>query len=129
MVCAGGFDVEALSGMPYAEARRVLLGFPGVGRKVADCVLLFGLGKLEAFPVDVWVKRVLLRYYGEHFEEGFVKKLLCQKGFSDADYERLGGFGRAYFGAYAGYAQEYLYHYERCLMGNRKVEKAKRAIA
>jgi N-glycosylase/DNA lyase len=122
MVCAGGFDVEALSGMPYAEARRVLLGFPGVGRKVADCVLLFGLGKLEAFPVDVWVKRVLLRHYAQHFDEAFVEKLRAQGGLSDAAYKRLGGFGRAYFGAYAGYAQEYLYHHER-VVANRKLEK------
>jgi N-glycosylase/DNA lyase len=112
-VCAGGCDFEALRRMPYAEAKKALLEFSGVGLKVADCVLLFGLGRLEAFPVDVWVKRILLRYYAGHFEEAFVKKLSFQNGFGDADYERLGGFGRRYFGAYAGYAQEYLYHYER----------------
>jgi N-glycosylase/DNA lyase len=127
MVSAGGYDVAALHEMPYVDAKRVLLGFPGVGRKVADCVLLFGLGKLEAFPVDVWVKRLLLRHYGGNFDEDFVGKLRAQGGLSDSAYERLNGFGRAYFGGFAGYAQEYLYHYER-LLGNRKVEKPKRAI-
>ena len=128
MVVEGGFDVDALRKMPYVEAKRVLLGFPGVGRKVADCVLLFSLGKLEAFPVDVWMKRVLLRHYAGCFEAGFVKKLE-KDGLSDGDYERLSGFGRAYFGGYAGYAQEYLYHYERCRVHDQKLEKPKRAIA
>ena len=49
--------------MPYLEARERLVEFPGVGLKVADCVLLFSLEKTEAFPVDVWVKRVLLKHY------------------------------------------------------------------
>jgi N-glycosylase/DNA lyase len=119
---AEGFDFEALRKVPYDEAKRLLLSFPGVGRKVADCVLLFGLGKLEAFPVDVWMKRVLLRHYAASFDKAFVKKLSEQGSPSDSQYERLAGFGRAYFGRYAGYAQEYLYHYERCL-ANRKVEK------
>lgn len=128
MVAEGGFDVDALQKMSYVEAKRVLLGFPGVGRKVADCVLLFSLGRLEAFPVDVWMKRVLLRHYAGCFEAGFVKKLEMG-GLSDGDYERLSGFGRAYFGGYAGYAQEYLYHYERCRVHDQKLEKPKRAIA
>jgi N-glycosylase/DNA lyase len=121
IVCEGGVDFVALKKVPYEESKKALCKFPGVGLKVADCMLLFGLGRLEAFPVDVWVKRILLKYYNGHFEEAFVKKLSFQKGFSDADYERLCGFGRRYFGAYAGYAQEYLYHYERIL--NRKIEK------
>jgi N-glycosylase/DNA lyase len=128
MVSAGGYDVETLHAMTYSEAKHALLAFPGVGLKVADCVLLFGLGKLEAFPVDVWVKRILLRHYAEHFPAGFVRKLSSQKGLSDSAYKGLNEFGRTYFGGFAGYAQEYLYHYERCL-GNRKVEKEKRAIA
>jgi len=113
LVCAGDFDLDELLGMGYLEAKELLLELPGVGAKVADCVLLFSLGKLEAFPVDVWVKRIVLKYYSEHFLVDFVEKLLRRKGFSDADYERLNGFGREYFGAYAGYAQEYLYHCER----------------
>ncbi|HJW65492.1 MAG TPA: DNA glycosylase [Candidatus Bathyarchaeia archaeon] len=126
MVCAGDLDFNDLLRMDYLEAKEALCELPGVGSKVADCVLLFSLGKLEAFPVDVWVKRIILKYYSEHFPAGFVEKLSCQKGFSDADYERLNGFGREYFGAYAGYAQEYLYHYER--LANRKIEKGLRGI-
>jgi N-glycosylase/DNA lyase len=93
---------------------------------VADCVLLFALGRLEAFPVDVWVKRILLRYYAAHFDAAFVKKSSCQKGFGNSDYERLNSFGRTYFGKHAGYAQEYLYHYERSV-ANRKLEKGSRS--
>ena len=121
LVCAGDFDLDGLRGLGYVEAKKALRELPGVGLKVADCVLLFSLDRLEAFPVDMWVKRILLRYYAGQFEAAFVNKLSCQKGFGDADYERLSGFGREYFGRFAGYAQEYLYHYERLL--NRKTEK------
>jgi N-glycosylase/DNA lyase len=107
------FDFEGLRKMTYEEARKELLGFPGVGLKVADCVLLFSLGKLEAFPVDVWIKRVILKYYAEHFPKEFVRKIYGNKSLSKAEYETLSFFGRNYFGEYAGYAQEYLYHYER----------------
>jgi N-glycosylase/DNA lyase len=95
------------------DARSELLSFSGVGLKVADCVLLFSLGKLEAFPVDVWVKRAILRCYTDHFGREFVESI-CQKRFlAKSEYERLNFFGRSYFGEYAGYAQEYLYHFER----------------
>jgi N-glycosylase/DNA lyase len=57
-ICQSSFDLEGLRKLPYSEAKRALMAFPGVGAKVADCVLLFSLGKTEAFPVDVWVKRV-----------------------------------------------------------------------
>ena len=56
-------NLEDLKNLPYLEARKKLLEFSGVGLKVADCVLLFSLEKLEAFPVDVWVKRVILNHY------------------------------------------------------------------
>ncbi len=126
-VVDGSYDVDTLRKMTYVEAKRVMLEFPGVGRKVADCVLLFGLGKFEAFPVDVWMKRVLLRHYAPQFDVGLVGKLE-KGGMSNGDYEKLNGFGRNYFGCYAGYAQEYLYHYERCRVHDHKVEKPMRAI-
>jgi N-glycosylase/DNA lyase len=107
------FDFEGLRKMTYEEARKELLGFPGVGLKVADCVLLFSLGKLEAFPVDVWIKRVILKYYAKYFPKEFVRKISGKKSLSKAEYEMSSLFGRNYFGKYAGYAQEYLYHYER----------------
>jgi N-glycosylase/DNA lyase len=107
------FEFESLRRMPYEKAREELLKFPGVGLKVADCVMLFALEKLEAFPVDVWIKRVVLRHYAEHFPEEFVKKISSKRSLTTAGYNQLNLFGRKYFGAYAGYAQEYLYHYER----------------
>ena len=128
MVCNGRHDLVSIGRLPYERAKRALLDFPGVGLKVADCVLLFSLEKTEAFPVDVWVKRILLRYYIDHFDADFARKLATQRGLSDSSYARLNAFGRAYFGAYAGYAQEYLYHYERCF-ANRKLEKGNRAYA
>jgi N-glycosylase/DNA lyase len=99
--------------MAYDEARKVLLDFPGVGQKVADCVLLFSLGKFEAFPVDVWVRRVIVRHYVQHFPQEFVREISKDESLSESEYKKLNLFGREYFGRYAGYAQEYLYHYER----------------
>jgi N-glycosylase/DNA lyase len=99
--------------MNYERAKKKLLGFPGVGLKVADCFLLFSLEKLEAFPVDVWIKRIILRHYAKHFPKEFVIKSSRKKSLSNSEYEMLSSFGQNYFGVYAGYAQEYLYHYER----------------
>ncbi len=106
-------NLEELKNLPYLEARKNLLEFSGVGLKVADCVLLFSLGKLEAFPVDVWVKRVILNHYADQLPEPFVKKLQSHASLTNGEYQKIGDFARTYFGAYAGYAQEYLYHYER----------------
>jgi N-glycosylase/DNA lyase len=106
-------NLEDLKNLPYVEARKKLLEFSGVGLKVADCVLLFSLRKLEAFPVDVWVKRVVLNHYVDHLPEPFVKKLQSHSSLTNSEYLKISDFARRYFGAYAGYAQEYLYHYER----------------
>jgi N-glycosylase/DNA lyase len=106
-------NLECLKILPYLEARKFLLEFSGVGLKVADCVLLFSFEKMEAFPVDVWVKRVILNHYKNHLSDALVKKLLSDESLSNREYEELSDFGRRYFGRYAGYAQEYLYHYER----------------
>lgn len=108
-----GFDFESLRRADCESARKALLNFPGVGKKVADCVLLFSLGKLEAFPVDVWVKRVIVRHYSKHFSKEFIEKISLERSPTVSEYDRLNSFGRRYFGDYAGYAQEYLYHYER----------------
>jgi N-glycosylase/DNA lyase len=112
-ICENNFDLESLRKMSYTQAKETLCSFSGVGSKVADCVLLFSLGKLEAFPVDVWVKRAILNHYANRFPTEFIQKISCNGSFSNAEYERLNAFGRNYFGEYAGYAQEYLYHYER----------------
>jgi N-glycosylase/DNA lyase len=106
-------DLKSFRQLPYVEAKQRLLEFLGVGLKVADCVLLFSLEKTEAFPVDVWIKRILLAHYASHFPQDLVKHLKSQDSLSKGEYEKLGAFARNYFGSYAGYAQEYLYHYER----------------
>ena len=87
-------ETEAL---PYAAAKAQLCLLPGVGEKVADCVLLFGAGRLEAFPVDVWILKTLARRYGL---DGWRPAQLAQ-------------FGRAHFGPLAGLAQQYLFAWER----------------
>jgi N-glycosylase/DNA lyase len=106
-------NLETLKSLPYLEARKALLEFPGVGLKVADCVLLFSLEKMEAFPVDVWVKRVILNHYANQLPDSFVKKLQSHASVTNGEYLKISDFAQTYFGAYAGYAQEYLYHYER----------------
>jgi N-glycosylase/DNA lyase len=107
------FELEDLRKISYEEARKELCKLPGVGLKVADCVLLFSFEKLEAFPVDVWVKRIILRHYASHFPKGIVNKISSKTSLTNSEYEELNSFGRRYFGEYAGYAQEYLYHFER----------------
>ena len=87
---------ERVASCPYDEARAMLMQYKGVGRKVADCVLLFGFGRLCAVPVDVWIERILRNYYLE--KEG-----------GPVSYEYLRHFAQDYFGEYAGYAQEYLF--------------------
>ncbi len=112
-ILQSNFNLEDLRKMPYKEAKKTLMDFPGVGAKVADCVLLFSLEKTEAFPVDIWVKRVILNHYADKLPRELSKKLSVRDSLSSGDYERLNLFGRNYFGLYAGYAQEYLYHFER----------------
>ena len=91
-VVSGEIDLDALGLLTFTEAKQQLIRIKGVGEKVATCVCLFGLGFLEAFPVDTWVKRILANYYES-------------------------GFDITSFGAYAGVAQQYLFHYERIKAG------------
>lgn len=91
---------ERVAALPFEEARRALMLFKGVGPKAADCVLLFAFGFFEAFPVDVWIRRIV----GETYLPG-----LAGKSCTPAEYDRIRRFARDYFGEYAGYAQEYLY--------------------
>ena len=89
--------LEETEKLPYTEAKERLMSLPGVGEKVADCVLLFGAGKLEAFPVDVWILKTMERRYG-------------LDGWKPA---QVAHFGRAHFGPLAGLAQQYLFAWER----------------
>ncbi len=94
-VAAGDIDLQAIGRTEHPVARRLLLTLPGVGEKVADCVLLFAYGKGEAFPVDVWVKRAVERWYfgGRHKTERQIREFAHQR-----------------FGPLAGYAQQHLFH-------------------
>ena len=59
-------DVEALYTLPIDEARNTLMTIKGIGPKVADCALLFGWGRVECFPVDVWIRRAMDHFFGEN---------------------------------------------------------------
>jgi N-glycosylase/DNA lyase len=96
-VASGEIDLENLA-PSVALARERLMALPGVGRKIADCVLLFAYGFQEAFPVDVWVLKALRELY---FSGRRVKP------------KRLHQFANTHFGSNAGYAQQYLFHYMR----------------
>ena len=91
--------MEQLQRVDYEAAKTALLGCDGVGDKVADCVALFGFEKYEAFPIDVWMERAM-RYYFRH-------RKMTRQGLHD--------YAHRHFGPYAGYAQQYLYHYIRSL--------------
>jgi N-glycosylase/DNA lyase len=113
LVDSGEFSLELLKSMDYENAKRELLSLPGVGQKVADCVLLFSLEKLESFPIDVWIKRVSTTFYAKYFESSFIRRITQKSSLTPKDYRIIGSFGREYFGRYAGYAQEYLFHFLR----------------
>jgi len=119
----GDFNLEALRTVPYERAKKELMPFPGVGSKVADCVLLFSLDKLEAFPIDVWMKRVILEYYPQYFKPEFITRMSTKKGLSTGEYKTIYDFGKKYFGDYLGYAQEYLYHHKRCQIAGIEIDK------
>lgn len=94
MVAGGDVDLGAIARLPFDEARAALLDLPGVGEKVADCVLLFAYGRGEAFPVDVWVQRAVERWY-------FGGRTLGPR--------MIRAWARDRFGPLAGYAQQHLF--------------------
>lgn len=87
-VVSGEIDLERIASLPTSDALTSLLKVKGVGPKVASCALLFGFDKTDAFPIDVWVKKVFAKYYPD-------------------------GFDVVSFGENAGIAQQYLFYYER----------------
>ena len=99
LVVEGKLPVDHLRRVDYDAAKRVLLECDGVGDKVADCVALFGFEKYEAFPVDVWIERAMRNYFRHRT---LTRRLVHE-------------YARRHFGPYAGYAQQYLYHYVRNL--------------
>ncbi|MHB1315034.1 MAG: DNA-3-methyladenine glycosylase family protein [Christensenellales bacterium] len=89
-------DWDAIRNMPYPKAKAHLMHYPGVGEKVANCVLLFSLGFFHAFPVDVWIKRILETHLRRPLSPGEGEKL-----------------GWEWFGEYGGLAQQYLFYEAR----------------
>lgn len=92
-VCEG-FPLSDLSAMPYDEAHRALITLPGVGDKVADCILLFGCGHAEALPVDVWMERVMRNTFDVQEKS---RAAIAQRA-------------REMFGPHAGLVQQFLFH-------------------
>jgi len=99
-------DLEYLKKCNYQEAKENLCQIPGVGNKVADCVLLFSLNKLQAVPLDRWIVRILGKYYSNKFE-------IKTKTITEKQYEILHEKIVNHFGPYAGYSQQFLFKMER----------------
>ena len=99
MVANGRLELDELVWAPYAEAKSALMECKGIGPKIADCIAVFSLDKLEAFPIDVWVRRALAEWY-----------FADQKAPPD---RVLLEWAQSHFGRYCGYAQQYLFHGRR----------------
>jgi N-glycosylase/DNA lyase len=99
LVSSGRADLKAWSGLSDAELRKQLCALPGVGPKIANCVMLFAYERLRAFPIDVWIERVLRQQYFPR------RKKMTTQG--------LRQFSETYFGQHGGYAQQYLFHHAR----------------
>ena len=98
-------DIYAIENRPTDEARKDLMLFSGVGPKVADCVMLFSMDKEDAFPIDVWVKRVMEYFYLDE----------------DIKLKEIQKYSQNKFGELAGFAQQYLFYYARELgIGKKK---------
>ena len=112
-ITSGRLDFDSLKKASYYESRKELLQIYGIGNKIADCVLLFSLEKLDAFPIDVWIAKALASYYSWLHTIKFSDKIAPHQ------YEQLSEVAREYFGKYAGYAQQYLYYYMRQAAGKK----------
>jgi N-glycosylase/DNA lyase len=115
-IASGKLDVKELTHTSYNDAKEQLLKIYGIGNKIADCILLFSLEKLESFPIDVWIARALSSYYGWVFSENKNKQKKKKKiddKITFSQYNILSETIRNYFGKYSGYAQQYLFYYMR----------------
>ena len=107
----GQISEAALKAADTAECEKMLTKIKGVGSKVANCCMLFGLDKRDAFPVDVWIKRIMEQLY-------FSGK--------ETDKEKIAAFAKTRFGSYGGYAQQYLFFYGKTVRigtQNQKIKK------
>ena len=94
----GVYDLDGLRELTYDDAKKDLMSLHGVGDKVADCVLLFSLEKLDSFPIDRWVRRAVEEWYSVGH---------------NPSYDAIRAWALDYFGGHAGYAQQYLFHRRR----------------
>ena len=97
IISNGEINLDSIYNLNRNQGKELLMTLPGVGPKVSDCILLFAFSKEDAFPVDVWVKRVM-----EHF---YLKK--------ETNIKHIGDEGAKAFGKLAGFAQQYLFYYAR----------------
>ena len=102
----GIIDFPSIKKLDYQDARDTLCQVFGIGKKVADCILLFSLDKLEAVPLDRWVLRILQKYYSKEFQ-------ITTKTITDKTYDNLHDKIVEHFGKYAGYGQQFLFKNER----------------
>lgn len=107
-IVSGRLDFDLLKKGRYEESKLELLKIYGVGNKIADCVLLFSLEKLEAFPIDIWITRALANHYNWLYNNK-----LKDKAVTSYQYAAISKCIREYFGKYAGYAQQYIYYHMR----------------
>ncbi|NLD56762.1 MAG: 8-oxoguanine DNA glycosylase, partial [Methanomicrobiales archaeon] len=87
--------------LPYENARKELMQLHGIGPKAADCILLFAFQKYEAFPVDVWIRRIM--------QEHYLPEMEADAPLTTRGYDTIRRFAREHFGEYCGWAQEYLF--------------------
>ncbi len=97
MIYRGEVDLEAVAEFDTQKAKKELLHLSGVGPKVADCIMLFSMKKHDAYPVDVWVKRVTEYFYIHQ----------------DVSMNKIQDFAREKFADLAGFAQQYLFYFAR----------------
>jgi N-glycosylase/DNA lyase len=115
-IADGNIDANDLMRASYDDAKEELLKIYGIGNKIADCILLFSLEKLEAFPIDIWIAKALSLHYSwllfGNEKEGKKWKQIHQK-MTSTQYKTFSETIRGYFGKYSGYAQQYLFYHMR----------------
>jgi len=108
IIASGEINFDKLKKSDYQETKELLLKLPGIGNKVADCIMLFSLEKLEAFPLDTWMLKILQKYYSGNFD-------VDKKNIPKNRYENIHQDVLNHFGKYAGYSQQFLFKMERDL--------------
>lgn len=106
-VVSGRIDFNYLKKADYKTAKDILVDVYGIGDKIADCILLFSLEKIEAFPIDRWTLRILRKYYSDVFGESISRSITKKK------YEEIHEKIVRHFGPFAGYSQQFLFKMER----------------